>query len=164
MKQCARCKLEKHREEFYSRHRCWRFPDGLEKVCNHCYDLRLEEKAATNLLRSRFYVAVTKDKVKYNPFMIEFVGCTREEFRLHMEKLFKPGMTWDNRSLWHIDHIIPCAAFRMAEIEEQKKCFHYSNLRPEWAHDNLSKGRHSKLKGEEGQERVEYNYYKKLAS
>jgi hypothetical protein len=51
------------------------------------------------------------------------------------------GMTWNNNTGngWHIDHIIPCAAFDLTKSEEQKKCFHYTNLRPMWASENISK-------------------------
>jgi hypothetical protein len=50
-------------------------------------------------------------------------------------------MSWENRSLWHIDHIVPCKA---AKVEEQAQTlFHYSNLRPMWGKDNQSK--HAKL-------------------
>ena len=40
----------------------------------------------------------------------------------------------------HIDHILPCASFDLTDSKEQKKCFHYSNLQPLWAEDNLRKG------------------------
>ena len=51
-------------------------------------------------------------------------------------------MKWDNHGLygWHIDHIQPCNSFDLSNEEEQKKCFHYSNMQPLWAFDNLSKG------------------------
>lgn len=51
-------------------------------------------------------------------------------------------MTWANygKSGWHIDHIKPCASFDLSDPDQQKACFHYSNLQPLWAFDNLSKG------------------------
>jgi hypothetical protein len=49
-------------------------------------------------------------------------------------------MTWENHGSWHIDHRIPICSFDLKEEEEQKKCFHYTNLQPLWAAENLSKG------------------------
>lgn len=51
-------------------------------------------------------------------------------------------MNWGNHGLegWHIDHIIPCNAFDLSDESQQKKCFHFSNLQPLWAFENLSKG------------------------
>ena len=49
-------------------------------------------------------------------------------------------MSWDNRKLWHIDHIKPVASFNMLSIVDRKKCFHYTNLQPLWAQENLDKG------------------------
>ncbi len=49
-------------------------------------------------------------------------------------------MSWENRNEWHLDHIIPCSKFNLSKEEDLKKCFHYSNLQPLWAKDNLSKG------------------------
>jgi len=40
---------------------------------------------------------------------------------------------------WHIDHIRPCSSFNFINEEEQKACFHYSNLQPLWAEDNIKK-------------------------
>ena len=51
-------------------------------------------------------------------------------------------MTWDNwqHDGWHIDHIRPCASFDLADLEQQRQCFHYTNLQPLWAADNIRKG------------------------
>jgi len=59
-----------------------------------------------------------------------------------LETKFLEGMDWDNYGIygWHIDHIKPCSLFNLENIEEQKKCFHYTNLQPLWAIDNLKKG------------------------
>ena len=58
----------------------------------------------------------------------------------HLEKLFKPGMTRENHGKWHLDHIKPCSSFDLTKPEEQAECFHYTNLQPLWASENLSKG------------------------
>lgn len=58
----------------------------------------------------------------------------------YLSLLFSDGMSWDNYGEWHIDHIIPCAAFDLSNPTEQKQCFHYTNLQPLWAYENKSKG------------------------
>jgi hypothetical protein len=83
--------------------------------------------------------AVLKGKRKYKS-TIKLLGCSIEECWNHLEQQFKPGMTRDNYGLWHVDHIIPCASFDFNDPEQQKKCFHYTNLQPLWAEDNLKKG------------------------
>ena len=52
-------------------------------------------------------------------------------------------MSWDNYGThgWHIDHIRPCASFDLSDEEQQKICFHYTNLQPLWAEDNLKKSK-----------------------
>jgi len=72
---------------------------------------------------------------------LELLGCSLSEYVQYLEAKFKPGMTWGNYGIeWHIDHIIPCSAFDLIMIDEQKKCFHYTNTQPLFAIDNLRKG------------------------
>lgn len=70
------------------------------------------------------------------------IGCEIDYLMYHLQKQFKPGMGWDNRGVygWHIDHIKPCASFDLSKPEEQRKCFHYTNLQPLWADENFKKG------------------------
>ena len=70
----------------------------------------------------------------------ELIGCDIEQLWIHLEKSFKSGMTRKNYGKWHVDHIIPCASFDLTKPEEQAKCFHYTNLQPLWASENLAKG------------------------
>lgn len=66
-------------------------------------------------------------------------GCTKAELVAHIEKQFLPGMSWSNRRRWHIDHIIPCAAFDLTDPDQQAVAFHFTNLRPVWAEENQRK-------------------------
>lgn len=93
-------------------------------------------------LRSRISLLLKRADAKKSGSTYDLVGCSRDELATHLESLFKPGMTWENkgRKGWHIDHIIPCAAFDLSDYEQQKKCFHYTNLQPLWWYENLSKG------------------------
>lgn len=69
------------------------------------------------------------------------VGYTLGELARHLEKQFPPGMCWENRTLWHIDHIVPLSAFtfRSAEDVEFIAAWALSNLRPLWSRDNKVK-------------------------
>ena len=75
----------------------------------------------------------------------ELLGCSIGYLRQHLESLFTEGMSWDNwgRYGWHIDHIIPLSYFDFTDPEQQKRAWHYTNLRPLWAEDNLKK--HDKI-------------------
>jgi hypothetical protein len=70
---------------------------------------------------------------------VELLGCSIDNFRKHLESKFLEGMSWNNYGEWHIDHIIPCSLFDLTNINEQKKCFHYTNQQPLWKLDNLRK-------------------------
>lgn len=69
------------------------------------------------------------------------VGYTKRELADHIEKQFLDGMSWQNSSDWHIDHILPVRSFAFGSFEdaEFKACWALSNLRPLWAKDNLEK-------------------------
>ena len=71
---------------------------------------------------------------------MELIGCTINELWIHLESKFKPGMRRDNHGLWHIDHIKACSKFNLTDPAQQRECFHWSNLQPLWARENLSKG------------------------
>jgi hypothetical protein len=92
-------------------------------------------------LRSSISVAIKKGKgFKYGKSE-ELLGCTFDEVREHLENQFTEGMTWENHGLygWHIDHIKPCDVFDLSDESQQRECFHYTNLQPLWAKDNLEK-------------------------
>jgi len=87
-------------------------------------------------LSTRLYLAVSKKIGKTS----EIVGCSLEELMSHLETKFTEGMNWDNYGEWHVDHIRPCSSFNLEDPNEQMTCFHWSNLQPLWAKDNLRKG------------------------
>jgi hypothetical protein len=69
------------------------------------------------------------------------IGCDADTLCLILEAQFFPGMTWANYgTVWHVDHIIPLAAYTLTDPEQQREAFHYSNLQPLWAHENMAKG------------------------
>ncbi|WP_324727144.1 hypothetical protein [Pseudomonas chlororaphis] len=67
------------------------------------------------------------------------LGYSTEEFKTHIERQFLHGMSWENRSDWHIDHIIPLASFDLTDSGERRAANSLANLRPIWAADNLQK-------------------------
>lgn len=91
------------------------------------------------VLRKRIVMALKTRGISKSKSLRELLGCAIPELKAHLEKQFKHGMSWSNHGDWHIDHIRPCAAFNLALLTEQKACFHYSNLQPLWAEENMRK-------------------------
>ena len=107
---------------------------------------RLRQKYATNLqkrlsqiIRTRIRAALLTGALK-SADTLKLLGCNIKQLKTWISKRFLENMSWDNYGQWHIDHIKPCALFNLDDPEEQKRCFHFSNLQPLWAKDNLKKG------------------------
>lgn len=93
------------------------------------------------ILRSRIGKAIAWAKTSKCKKSIELTGCSLESLRTHIESLWKEGMSWDNYGIegWHIDHIRPISSFDLTQELDQKQCFHYTNLQPLWAVENIMK-------------------------
>jgi len=90
--------------------------------------------ALTKRLRAGIYRSLRGTKLKAS---LDILGCTQEEFKIHIESQFTEGMSWDKLSELHIDHIIPISSAET--IDDLYKLNHYTNLQPLWAKDNLIK-------------------------
>lgn len=90
-------------------------------------------------LRSRLNSAI-KNNRKYGKTK-ELIGCSIDFLKEYLSKMFQTRMSWENygKNGWHIDHIKPCSSFDLTKPEQQRLCFHYSNLQPLWAIDNIKK-------------------------
>ena len=93
--------------------------------------------ALAHRCRRRIYSIFKSKKTPKSKRSRDLIGCDWETLRLYFESKFTDGMKWDNRNLWHIDHIIPLASAK-SQDEIIKLC-HYTNLQPLWAVDNLRK-------------------------
>jgi hypothetical protein len=71
---------------------------------------------------------------------MELIGCTINELWDHLESKFEPWMTRENYGLWDVDHIKACTKFDLTDPEQQRICFHYSNLQPLEHIANVRKG------------------------
>jgi hypothetical protein len=88
-------------------------------------------------IRNRMNTFISSNNFSKNGKTFELIGCSQIELRIYLENKFLPGMSWDNKGEWHIDHIIPLSS---ANCEEDIIILaHYTNLQPLWAKDNLKK-------------------------
>lgn len=93
------------------------------------------------ILRCRIGDAIREQKCRKSYRTLELIGCSIDKLIEYLESKFLPGMSWENhgRYGWHLDHILPCSSFDLTNPWQQKLCFHYTNLQPLWAVDNLTK-------------------------
>jgi len=92
----------------------------------------------SNLIRLRLKARLGNKNKKHKK---DYLPYTIDELMIHLEKLFQPGMSWNNYGKWHIDHKIPDSSFDYKSVDDIdfKKCWSLENLQPLWAIDNQRK-------------------------
>ena len=126
------------------------YKENREHMIKKCVEYRSNrlktdlEYRLKSVLRCRLYKCIKSIKDNKQKKTLEYLGCSIEELKNHIEKSFTKNMSWNNYGEWHIDHIIPCSSFNLINEIEIGECFHYTNLQPLWAIDNLKKS--NKLK------------------
>lgn len=98
---------------------------------------KLGENRLHHSMRTRIRNALTGFRKMGNS--VDLIGCSVDELWEHLERQFTAGMTRDNYGEWHVDHIVPISWFNMSDEHQQKSAFHYTNLQPLWAKDNIKK-------------------------
>lgn len=147
-KVCSTCKTEKELN-FFCKDKSRK--DGICYTCKQCrnyYEIIRKNndpifKLGKNITKTiRSFLDNKTNKIRKNSKVKQILGCTLQEFKLHLESQFETWMNWDNRGLyngqpnygWDIDHIIPKAT---AKTEEDLiKLNHYTNLRPRCSYIN----------------------------
>lgn len=115
-----------------------------ESAKGRIYLLQLNSRIETRIRKSvsaSVSAALKRNKFFKNASITKLIGCDIPHLKSHLELQFRSGMNWSNYGFsgWHIDHITPCASFDLSLEDERMRCFHYANLRPLWAHENLTK-------------------------
>lgn len=149
----ARTRKRQAMRRFYREHGSAYFAKYQTASYRQRYEQQNPYRRTVRLLRQRMVDAFAHYKHKQKrpskaARTLDLIGCSVEALIHHLEAQFAPGMTWENHGRWrkhgprrwHIDHIRPCASFDLTDPEQQRACFHYTNLRPLWAVDNIIKG------------------------
>ena len=109
------------------------------KEYNRIYKLNRMKVDPLFLLKRKIYNIIykaVKHKYSRRKNTLDILGCSYEQFKLHLENHFESWMTWENHGLyngepnygWDIDHVIPQSS---AETEQEVITInHYTNLKP----------------------------------
>ncbi len=132
--------LRKNKDKLAASCKSWRSTEAGKEVLRNWQKNKIKNDPNFHMRKriSNRVRGLLSGKVK-NSSSLDLLGCSAPELLKHIESLFVDGMSWDNRSLWHIDHIRPCSSFDLTDVNQQKCCFHFSNLQPLWAMDNMIK-------------------------
>lgn len=143
---CKECETSRHKTpEMRTAHAqaCHRYNRSFKAKQARAKRRLIPNVKLANTIRNRMNMAL-KQNVKSGP-TIELLGCSINSLQKYLEARFEPGMTWGNHGSgsdkWNVDHIRPCASFSdLTDPEQQKVCFHYTNLQSLWQPDNVRKG------------------------
>jgi hypothetical protein len=123
----ATAKYLKLNPEYYNSYRKQRYNNDPQ------FKLRI-------ILGNRLNEVLKKNKTYKTSNIITLLGCSLDEVKEYLEKQFTADMNWENHGIyWEVDHILPCDSFDLSDIEQQKQCFHYTNLQPLIKRDNRIK-------------------------
>lgn len=138
----------KNREEIRLNHKEY-YQNNKNKIYTHIKNKKKIDplyKLTCNI-RSRISSIIYNKKLQKNNKFKEYIGCSLDELKYHLESQFIDDMSWENHGKfgWHVDHIIPLSSAKTEE--ELYKLCHYTNLQPLWAEDNLKKSNKNVIDG-----------------
>lgn len=133
-------KINKHSKLYYINNKenilinCKKWKkQNINKIKIYDKTFRIKNKiffSIKNSINCRIWASL-KNKSKKHLRTEKYLGCSIEECKQHLEQMFRPEMNWSNHGkVWEIDHIKPCSKFNLININQQKQCFHYTNLQP----------------------------------
>jgi hypothetical protein len=163
-KKCTKCNVVKALTEFNKRKAS---KDGLDYRCRECdhvanhiwhknpenrkrrkkawvknsikaYKSNPQRKIATDIRIRNRYIIKNIETVNDETVM-NMLGCSRTQFKAHIEKHFKPGMSWNNHGAWHQEHDKPLSKFDLLDEKQVKIANHYTNIYPMWGLNNYIK-------------------------
>ena len=148
MKRCKQCVSEHHQKvnpeitntmkTYYENNK-----EHINNYKNNWLKSKLENDDLfkfISIIRSRVKNGLVRKSISENlKSTDDILGCTFEEFRLHIEKQFLDWMNWENRGnicgteliyncSWDLDHIIPTSYAK--NEEEVYMLNHWSNFQP----------------------------------
>lgn len=133
----------KNRDKINIRQKAWR-EKNIEKISKK-RSLYIKNRKKDPLYKlictigSSIKISIIRNGFSKKSKTPEILGCTFEEFKIHIESKFDENMNWVNHGeYWHLDHIIPIS---WAKTEEEVyKLNHYTNFQPLHKKENQSKG------------------------
>ena len=149
-KTCERRFKEGYNRQLMQHVRDWRIhrgPEWSRKQLREYERKRRAQHPEINIIasqRARLHEILGPNR---NHRTTQYLGCTGGKLIEHLLSQAYPRkktgelMTLENRGYygWHIDHIKPISSFDHNDPEQVAECWHYTNLQPLWAEDNLKK-------------------------
>ena len=129
--------FERNRDKINERQREY---DRLHRGAKNQYWKRKQQEDSNIKIATNLRYRVHKAILRRSDSAQELLGCVVAKAIEYLESLFELGMSWETYGSWHIDHIKPLSLFDLSDPEQQRECFHYTNLQPLWAEDNYKKG------------------------
>jgi hypothetical protein len=149
-KTCIKCSTEQTLDNFQLRKNTGKY----RNQCKRCRQDKVNTYRRTNEAYKKRYSQYRKNKRETDPNYLmkdrlrarvrkvlkakntkkyfktmELLGCDINTFKKHIESNFRDDMSWEKRN-FVLDHILHCASFDLTDVEQQKKCFHYTNFQP----------------------------------
>lgn len=145
IKQKSKGWYESNKEKHHEQSKAWVAANPekrLETVRKYNHKFRSTPKGNLSSTMSKRMNESLRKGMKAGRHWETLVDFTIDQLKAHLEKLFKPGWSWENYgTVWHIDHKTPIAAFnfeRPGDIDF-KICWSLKNLQPLEASLNMSK-------------------------
>jgi hypothetical protein len=121
------------------------------KLCYKCYTPTRNDKilclecSIENNIRKNIIYTLRKEQVPKSARTEEILGCKIVFFRDHIKNLMEHWMNADNYGVhvpgerrWQLGHRMPISAFDLSDPEQIKKAWHYTNIIPQEAEENIA--------------------------